>query len=214
MSFIRDFDARVPASMTASIRFDPLFKAYQTALETSGNNDDRIVTLVARSPASAIAQALLLNLGRFPKHTVNVAMIFGDIGPAQSLTAAYTVLENAGIGNPEHSIRWARNRALLEAHERLTLGTVLCWTGDAMRRSEQSRTAIDRVDENHELMQAEALSSFAAIWKASKALPKEVFRRGAQTVFTEETPAFAAFHAHAVDANVINLENYLRGRRH
>jgi hypothetical protein len=179
MSFTPDFGPEGPVSpLQATSRFDPYFDVYGLSLKKNPALNQRFVTLIARSPASPPAQALAINLGRFQPLSIEVRMILAQIGPANALNLLVQALSACCRSTPGTVIRWAKNRALLDAHERLTLGCTLCWTGDSMRRSEDSRSAIDRVDDGTPGTIAEARASFEALWCASKPLPDTIFCRG------------------------------------
>jgi hypothetical protein len=216
MSFTSDFDPTFPISpLQAASRFDSFFDVYGLSLKQRADLEQRTVTLIARSPVSPPAQALAMNLGRFERHSLEVNIIFAQIAPAEALNFMLQSLGSACRNAPEAIIHWIKNRALLDAHERLTLGRTLCWTGDSMRRSEDSRSAIDRVDDGEPSVLAEANASFAALWAASKPLPKTLFARGAVALVNPslKTPTLLA-NTLAVEANVIRLDDYLRTRRH
>ncbi len=216
MSFTSDFDPFPPVSpLQAASRFDAFFDVYGLSFKHEADLEQRTVTLIARSPASPVAQALATNLGRFKPLSVEVTIIFAQIAPADSLNFMLQALSAACRHAPETIIRWAKNRALLDAHERLTLGRALCWTGDSMRRSDDSRSAIDRVDDANPETLAEANTSFTALWRASKPLPKTLFSRSGLLAMaaTECSPAPLA-PALPADPNVVRLDDYLRSRRH
>jgi hypothetical protein len=215
MSFTSDFDPLNPVSpLQAASRFDHLFDVYGLSLKhEAGQAQQKTVTLIARSPASPPAQALAMNLGRFRPHTISVRIIFAQIAPASALNFIFQVLSSTGCEAPEGVIRWAKNRALLEAHERLTLGQALCWTGDSMRRPEDSRSALDQVEEGSPAITAEAHASFEALWAASKPLPKTIFSRGVPAA-TSPLQEQALLETVAAEQNVVRLQDYLRARRH
>lgn len=215
MSFISDFDPPPAVSpIQAASRFDPFFDVYGLSLKHESDPEQRAITLIARSPASPPAIALAMSLSRFKPNSVAATVIFAQIAPVDALESFVRALGPICREGPETIIRWAKNRALLDAHERLTLGRTLCWTGDCMRRSDDARGRIDRVEDCTPAMLAEALTSFAFLWRASKPLPK--------TLFTRETPlpvergeAKASLNAgFAVKANIVQLDDYLRFRRH
>ncbi|MBI4725500.1 MAG: hypothetical protein HY765_11140 [Rhodomicrobium sp.] len=216
MSFISDIDPLLPVSpLQAASRFDPYFDVYGLSLQQESDLQQRTVTLIARSPASPPAQALAMNLGRFQPLSVEVSIIFAQIAPANAMNFILQALSTACRHSPDTVIRWAKNRALLGAHERLTLGRTLCWTGDSMRRSEDSHSAIDRVDDGTPTIIAEANASFAALWAASKPLPKTLFSRGAlPEAAGSSQPHAALVQGLAAGANVVRLDDYLRSRRH
>lgn len=216
MSFISDFDSLQPLSpMQAASRFDSCFDVYGLSLKQVADEGQRTVTLIARSPASPVAQALATNLGRFERASVDVSIIFAQIAPAQALDFVLQSLHSACSQPPETIIRWAKNRALLDAHERLTLGRTLCWTGDSMRRSEDTRSAMDRVDDANPALLAEANLSFAALWKASKPLPSALLARPTSQERNRPIRAHPAFALEMQsEPSIIRLEDYLRSREH
>ena len=213
MSFTTEFDEFTPVSpLQAASRFDPYFDVFGLGLKQQADLESRTVTLIARSPASPPAQALALNLGRFQPLSLEVRIIFAQIAPANALTAMSQALIGSCRQAPEEIVRWAKNRALLEAHERLTLGTTLCWTGNSLRRPEDSRSAMDRIDDGSPAIFAEANASFDALWAISAPLPKAVFTRSAAALppFREN----ALMQALTAEPNIIDLDTHLRGRRH
>ncbi|MGO9486176.1 MAG: hypothetical protein ACLPX9_16600 [Rhodomicrobium sp.] len=215
MSITSHFDDLPSVSpLQAASRFDPYFDVYGLCLKQQADLDNRTVTLIARSPASPPAQALAMNLGRFQPMSLEVRVIFTQIAPAGAFNFVVQALGACCRQAPEAIIRWAKNRALLDAHERLTLGRSLCWTGDSMRRSEDSRSAMDRVDEGTPPVVAEANASFEALWGISNSLPKTVFSRGASQCQIPALQEQALLQALSAEPNVISLDAHLRLRRH
>jgi hypothetical protein len=215
MSFISDSDPFSPDSpIQAASRFDPFFDVYGLSLKHEFDLEQRTITLIARSPASPPAKALAMNLSRFKPHSVEANIIFTQIAPADAFEFFVGALGSACERGPETIIRWAKNRALFEAHERLTLGRTLCWTGDCMRRSDDARGRIDRVEDCTPAMLAEAHASFAYLWRASKPLPKTLFSRPQAFAMEGSQPADAFDPGFSVKANIVRLDDYLRIRRH
>jgi hypothetical protein len=216
MSFTSDFEP-IPlvSPLQAASRFDAYFDVYGLSLKQEADLEHRTVTLIARSPASPCAQALAMNLGRFQPLSVEVNIIFAQIAPADALTFMLEALSTACRHAPELIIRWAKNRALLDAHERLTLGRSLCWTGDSMRRAEDTRSAIDRVDDGTPAILGEANASFSALWRASKPLPKTLFSRtGPLNMEHAVRPPVPHAPNLPGEPNIVRLDEYLRSRRH
>ena len=216
MSFNSDFDALSPViPPLAASRFDPFFDAYGLSLKQQADLEQRTITLIARSPASPPAKALAINLARFQPLSVEVNIIFAQIAPADALDYMVRALGSACRQSPELVIRWAKNRALLDAHERLTLGRTLCWTGDAMRRSEDTRCALDRAEDCAPAILAEANASFAYLWRASKPLPKTLFSPRMPVNVAYDAAPFSTCQTNlSLEANIVRLEDYLRFRRH
>jgi hypothetical protein len=214
MSFTSDFDGLPVSPLQAASRFDPYFDVYGLSLKQHADLGSRTITLIARSPTSPPAQALAMSLGRFQPMSVEVRIIFAQIAPPAALNLISQAISVACRQPSEEVIRWAKNRALLDAHERLTLGRTLCWTGDSMRRSEDSRSAIDRVDDGTPCVISEAAASFEALWGASKPLPKTVFTRGG---FPDSAPGSqeqALIQTLTAEPKVVRIDGYLRARRH
>ena len=216
MSLNSDFDALSPVTPhLAASRFDSFFDVYGLSLKQQADLEQRTITLIARSPSSVPAKALAINLARFQPLSVEVNIIFAQIAPADALDCMVRSLGSACRQAPELIIRWAKNRALLDAHERLTLGRTLCWTGDAMRRSEDLRSALDRVEDCTPSILAESNASFAYLWRASKPLPKTLFTpRMPVNMGYAATPLSACETSLSLEANIVRLEDYLRFRRH
>jgi hypothetical protein len=215
MSSTSHFDPSIPVSpLQAASRFDSYFDVYGLSLKQQAETGQRSITLVARSPASPPAQALVMSLQRFQPLSVEVRIILAQIAPPSALNAMMQTLRSFCTGAPDAALRWAKNRALLDAHERLTLGSTLCWTGDAMRRSEDSRSAIDRVDEGTPAILAEANASFEALWCASKPLPNTLFCRGALPDLSRPGGDTASSRAFASGPKIIRIGDYQRQRRH
>lgn len=215
MSFTSDFDSLPSVTpLQATSRFDSFFDVYGLSLKHEFDPRQRSITLIARSPASPPARALAINLSRFQPLSVEATIIFAQIAPTDALESMVRALGSACRNGPELIIRWARNRALLDAHERLTLGRTLCWTGNSMRRSEDARGGIDRVEDCTPAMLAEAHASFASLWRASKPLPKTLFSRQGGLAMERIAPESPFDPSFAVKANIVRLDDYLRLRRH
>jgi len=214
MSFLSDSDASPDGLLGAASRFDAYFDVYGLSLKQEADEGQRTVTLIARSPISPCAKALALNLARFQPRSVEVNVIFSQIAPAEALDAFVRSLANACGQEPQTIIRWAKNRALLDAHERLTLGRTLCWTGDSMRRSEDTRSAIDRVEDCTPPVLAEAIASFSALWRASVPLPRTAFTLAREPAIARALQPSMYETPMSLEANIVRLDEYLRWRRH
>ncbi len=200
--------------LQAASRFDPYFDVYGLGLKQQADLESHTVTLIARSPASPPAQALAMNLGRFQPMSLEVRIIFTQIAPPDALNFLGQALNGSCRQAPEAIIRWAKNRSLLDAHERLTLGRTLCWTGDSMRRAEDSRSAMDRVDDGTPRIIADANASFEALWSLSSPVPRTAFSRVAPACQIPGVQEQALVQALSAEPNVIPLEAHQRFRRH
>ncbi len=215
MSFSPELNTYRPAPLLqAASRFDALFDVYGLSLKHLADAEQQTLTLIAQSPLSPAAQALAVNLARFQPKSLRVQIVLAQIAPSNALNFLVEALREACTDGPEVLIRWAKDKALLEAHERLLLGRALCWTGDAMRRSSDARCAIDRIEDCTDSVFQEVSASFSAIWRASKPLPKELFFRLMRATASQQADEDPAAHCAIIDANIIRLDEYLRSRRH
>ena len=69
-------------------------------------------------------------------------------------------------------IRWARNPRLLDAHEQVTYGDIMCWSGDAMRRDADKRNALTLFDESAGDAVRHGRLAFEALWTSCALVPK------------------------------------------
>ena len=69
-------------------------------------------------------------------------------------------------------IRWARNPRLLDAHEQVTYGETMCWSGDAMRRDADRRNALTLFDEEAPDTVRLGRLAFEALWAVSALVPE------------------------------------------
>jgi hypothetical protein len=83
------------------------------------------LSLVARSPDSPVAAVLARRLDRLVEAGADIKAIFAVPSPQPPL--------NVWLAKAA-SVRWLKDRRLLEAHEQLVLGESASWSGDAMRR--------------------------------------------------------------------------------
>ncbi len=106
------------------------------------------LTLIVRSASSCPAKALvavkdeLVGAGRERQ---------GDHRQARarrgSARAVHRLSELAPREQADQLIRWASNPRLLDAHEQVTYGDAMCWSGDPMRRDADKRNALALFDE-------------------------------------------------------------------
>ena len=131
------------------------------------------LTMILRSPEADPAKALIGMTGALQRKSVRASVILARIEPDDDLKKLFDALAALAPHEPAHElIRWARNPRLLEAHEQVTYGETMCWSGDAMRRDADKRNALTLFDE--EAPEAVRLGrlAFEALWTASAPVPK------------------------------------------
>jgi len=157
----------------ATLRIVELIDIYLRHLRSSPSEQagDYAVTLVARSPASPAAGALAVKADELGAEQVGANLIFAKPAPTDSLDEVLRATRPLLRGEAVAArVRWARNPALLDAHEQLTLGSSICWSGDAMRRSPQRPQALEMSEECAPDAVRRASLAFSALWTASKPL--------------------------------------------
>lgn len=160
-------------------RFDDFLASYLARLEAVGadGRDARRVSVVARSPESAVVAALHRHADRLMLANCEVRAIFANIDPAADLVSFHDAVGLCNGQNGAHeAIRWAKRSGLLDAHEQLVLGTSHCWSGDAMRRSADVRFALDMFDAGGNAAVRLGAMAFDGLWSASATVPRSRFR--------------------------------------
>ena len=181
----------------ATLRIVELIDIYLRQLRAAPSEQagDYVVTLIARSPASPAAGALALKADELAADQVGAHLIFGKPAPSDALEDVLGALKPALRGESVPSrVRWARNPALLDAHEQLTLGSAICWSGDAMRRAPQRPQALEIFDESAPDTVRRALLAFSALWAASKPLTSSHMRMDKRPVYDSLSDMAMAVH--------------------
>jgi hypothetical protein len=130
-------------------------------------------TMILRSAASDPAKALIGVKGALQQLSVQARVIVAKLEPEEELRQLFACLSALAPRSPSHElIRWARNPRLLEAHEQVTYGETMCWTGDAMRRDADKRNALTLFEENAPDTAKLCRLAFDALWAASMPVPE------------------------------------------
>ena len=135
--------------------------------------EQRKITLIARSPASPVARALIANADDLRAAGSQLRLLFAKLEPREALgdwfDFALSCRESEAGAKLE--IRHIANPAMIDAHEQLVLGVEMSWTGDAMRRDPLSRDTIEVYDPCCDRTARESNLSFAGIWERSRPVP-------------------------------------------
>ncbi len=109
---------------------------------------------------------------------IGAKAILAKLEPAEDLRELFASLsELAPRGQSGELIRWARNPCLLDAHEQVTYGDIMCWSGDPMRRDADKRNALAMFDEGSSVRVRHSQLAFDALWALSSAVPERRFAR-------------------------------------
>jgi hypothetical protein len=133
------------------------------------------LTMVLRSPEADPAKALIGMTGALQRKSLSARVILAKIEPDDELRKLFAALCALAPLEPAHElIRWARNPRLLDAHEQVTYGETMCWSGDAMRRDADKRNALTVFEEQAPEAVRLGRLAFEALWRASALVPKRL----------------------------------------
>jgi hypothetical protein len=153
---------------------DRHLKAMSRFIERAGSGPGASLccTMVLRSATSAPAQALILMKDALLDARVQASAILARLEPEDALKDLFAILSALSASAPETAlIRWARNPRLLEAHEQVTYGDDICWSGDAMRRDASKRNPLILFDTDAPEAARRGQLAFKALWAASVPVP-------------------------------------------
>jgi len=131
------------------------------------------LTMILRSPMADPAKALIGMTGALQRIGVRARLILANIEPDDELRKLFASLCALAPLEPDNAlIRWARDSRLLDAHEQVTYGEVLCWSGDSMRRDADKRNALTLFEEQGSDTVRLGRLAFEALWNASSPVPR------------------------------------------
>jgi hypothetical protein len=133
----------------------------------------RSLTMILRSATSGPAQALISMKDDLFRAGVSAKVVLAKLEPEEELRALFASLsEFAPPSAAKDLLRWARNPRLLDAHEQVTYGASMCWSGDAMRRDADKRNTLSLFDEAAPQTARLGRLAFEALWEASALAPE------------------------------------------
>jgi hypothetical protein len=107
-------------------------------------DEPRTLTMILRSAASCPARALVLKAKDLAAAGIGARLVLAKLEPDPELRQLYRSLSELSPNQPAKDLlRWARNPRLLDAHEQVTYGASMCWSGDLMRRDADKRNALN-----------------------------------------------------------------------
>ncbi len=131
------------------------------------------LTMILRSAGSDPAKTLVGMKGALQRAGVRAKVILARLEPEDDLRQFFASLSELAPQTPAPElIRWVRNPRLLEAHEQVTYGEAMCWSGDAMRRDADRRNALALFNEEAPDMVRLGRFAFEALWAASSLVPE------------------------------------------
>jgi len=131
------------------------------------------ITLILRSASSAPALAMIRIKDELERVGLNAKVVLAKLEPQEELRQLFLSLTHLSPGQqPCQLMRWARNPRLLDAHEQVTYGEAVCWSGDAMRREADRRNALTLFNETAPELVRLGRLAFDALWAASSPVPE------------------------------------------
>jgi hypothetical protein len=198
MGFLSAFNKKPTAGerQQPAEKLSALIASYLQRLETRGGTlPERSMTLIARSPSAAIAQALVAQASEIERQQVSMRIVFARLAPFNTLAELVAALNlvRRRDGNTD-IVRLIKTPALLHAHEQLVLGRSCCWTGDMLRRNEENRNGLDLWEEDADGSVRLAQFAFNAIWSIAKPVPARILTDGSRIMRERASmnPAVAA----------------------
>ncbi len=141
-------------------------------LEISSDLPRIAPTLIARSPESPAAQALLSAPAAIFKFGAP-RIIFTRLAN----TACVPDLPDAMSLSINRQFRLLDDPRILDAHEQLVLGTDCAWIGDCMRRDPMKRDAFEKFADGCGITTAFAMKSFERLWSVARPIGSELLSR-------------------------------------
>lgn len=131
------------------------------------------LTMILRSGGSDPAKALVGMKGALQNAGVSAKVILAKLEPEDDLKQLFASLSALAPQEPAPGlIRWARDPRLFDAHEQVTYGEAMCWSGDPMRRDADKRNALTLFDEEAPDTVRLGRLAFEALWAASSPVPE------------------------------------------
>jgi hypothetical protein len=146
---------------------------------------------IARSVQSPVVKAIVTRAHEIAVAGSTVRLMLAK-PDGLALSNALAVVRAASLAC---EVRLARNPRLIEAHEQLTIGARIAWTGDTMRRDPATCDAYESFVEDCPEIAAAAAATFERLWRDCAPLAEEaapVVGRGQtprETVSIEMTPS-------------------------
>ena len=137
------------------------------------------ITIIARSPASPVARAIMVNAEDIRNGGIHVRVLFAELEPSEALSEWFDLVLNVQDVSTATTIdiRCTNNPALVDAHEQLVLGNEMSWSGDAMRRDPNVRDTIEIFDPCCPPTAKRSTRSFDALWSMGRPIKIDRKRR-------------------------------------
>jgi len=198
-------------------RLDQFFGFYLDRLlaDWSETAAQHSVTVLARSPETPVARAVLTNATDLLSAGVVMQIIFLEFDRAAQVSEFADLALISAESETAEQVQIFRltNPALLDAHEQMVLGTDMSWCGDAMRRNPLQRDTVEVFDPCCPATALQSTRAFLAL--RAKADRIKLWARRAEGGQTVVAGSATDVRAHAAVANsAISSQDALIGPRH
>jgi hypothetical protein len=180
-------------------------------LEGMGEPAERAIAAIARSVASPVVRSIVARAHQIVAAGGTARLILAkpdDSAPsgiasgpqAAAHPGALAAIRAAGLAC---EVRVARNPRLIEAHEQLTIGGRVVWTGDSMRRDPVTCDAYESFVEDCPEIAAAAAATFDRLWCDCVPLAETAWlgTRGKLTASTGALPLASLRDSHKSSAH-------------
>jgi len=175
----------------------------------SDSAEPRTLTMILRSVSSSASLALIGMSQDLARAGIAAKVVVANLEPEEDLRQLFTSLsELCPRESAKELIRWARNPRLLDAHEQVTFGASMCWSGDAMRREADKRNALSLFDDAGPGTVRLAQLAFEALWSASTVVAERRLLGPAMAKPSGAYEADAESHVTAVSPLRLSLQGW------
>ena len=175
----------------------------------SDGAEPRTLTMILRSAASSASLALIGMSRDLARAGIAAKVVVANLEPQDDLRQLFASLsELRPRDSAKELIRWARNPRLLDAHEQVTFGASMCWSGDAMRREADKRNALSLFDDAGPGTVRLAQLAFEALWSASTLVAERRLLGPAMAKPSGAYEADAESHVTAVSPLRLSLQGW------
>lgn len=165
------------------------------------------ILLIARSPDSAAAAALLAVSGTLAQRGISARIVFISAEAGTNWNLSFS----PGFC---HEVRLGTDFRLLDAHEQLVIGDCAVWFGDSMRREPERRDAFIHFSPANAELARRGRFTFEALWEGCKPLYRHSFQAVAEAA--KDIPADAVGETPAAVAGevIATLDAWQPSSRH
>jgi hypothetical protein len=150
-----------------------------------------VVMAIARSVQSPLVRAIATRAREIAAAGGTVRLMLAK-PDGVALSDALAAVRTASLAC---EVRLARNPRLIDAHEQLTIGARIAWTGDTMRRDPATCDAYESFVEDCPEIAATVAATFERLWRDGAPLAEDSTLVAARAVGTQTAPLLTGMRA-------------------